>query len=144
MCNLGKGIVICDPTLLHKTGKHMEKANCHYSGITKKKEWGHFLVKIWLFMADAGLYADFLIQDVKVRGLKYVIGMRVTNKISIDIKKRISVEEYLNTLTDSDFQFYFKDGDEETIKIYTTNLLNVSDGSGLNKNQKMLVSLQKY
>jgi SRSO17 transposase len=203
MCHLGKGILICDPTLLHKTGKHMEKVNYHYSGITKKKELGHCLVnsfytdnrdnsfpvrsdiyireidadkehifkttrqicleqldyaigklQIWLFMADAGLYADFLIQDIKARGLKYVIGIRTTNKVSIDGKKRISVEEYLNTLTDEDFNFYFKDGnayflhtkeimtrgigkekllisyksgDEDTIKIYTTNLMNVSD-----------------
>lgn len=109
---------------------------------------------IWLFMADAGLYADFLVQDIKARGLKYVIGIRITNKVSIDGKKRISVEEYLNMLTDSDFKFYFKDGntyflhtkeimtrgvgrekllisyksgDEDTIKIYTTNLMNVSD-----------------
>ena len=202
-CLLGQGILICDPTLLHKTGKHMEMANFHYSGITKKKEWGHLLVNsfytdnkgnafpvqsdiyirevdadekhlfktareicleqldyamnklpIWLFMADAGLYADFLVQDIKARGIKYVIGVRITNKISIDGKKRISIEEYLNTLTDGDFKFYFKDGnayflhtkeiftrgvgkekllisykagDEETIKIYTTNLLNVSD-----------------
>ncbi len=203
MCPLGNGILICDPTLLHKTGRHMEKVNYHYSGITKKKELGHCLVNsfytdnkdnsfpvcsdiyireidadkehifkttrqicleqldyamnklpIWLFMADAGLYADFLIQDVKARGLKYVIGIRTTNKVSIDGKKRISVEEYLNTLTDEDFNFYFKDGnayflhtkeimtrgvgkekllisyksgDEDTIKIYTTNLMNVSD-----------------
>ena len=203
MCHLGQGILICDPTLLHKTGKHMEKVNYHYSSITKKKELGHCLVNsfytdnknnsfpvrsdiyireidadkehtfkttrqicleqldyalgklpIWLFMADAGLYADYLVQDIKARCLKYVIGIRITNKISIDGKKRISVEEYLNTLTDKDFNFYFKggnayflhtkeimtrgvgkekllisykSGDEETIKIYTTNLLNVSD-----------------
>lgn len=203
MCPLGNGILICDPTLLHKTGRHMEKVNYHYSGITKKKELGHCLVNsfytdnkdnsfpvrsdiyireidadkeymfkttrqicleqldyaisklpIWLFMADAGLYADFLIQDVKARGLKYVIGIRTTNKVSIDGKKRISIEEYLNTLTDNDFQFYFRDGnayflhikeimtrgvgkekllisyksgDEDTIKIYTTNLMNVGD-----------------
>ena len=203
MCPLGRGILICDLTLLHKTGRHMEKVNYHYSGITKKKELGHCLVNsfytdnkdnsfpvrsdiyireidadkehifktaremcleqldyamnklpIWLFMADAGLYADFLIQDVKARGLKYVIGIRTTNKVSIDGKKRISVEEYLNTLTDNDFKFYFKEGyayllhtkeimtrgvgkekllisyksgDEGTIKIYTTNLMTVSD-----------------
>jgi SRSO17 transposase len=202
-CDLGKGIVIFDPTLLHKTGKCMEMANYHYSGTTKKKEWGHLLVncfytdnkdnafpirsdiyireenadkdhifkttreicleqldyalkklRIWLFMADAGLYADFLIRDVKSRRLKYIIGARVTNKISIERKKKISIEDYLNRLTDKDFQFYFKDGniyflhtreiftkgvgkekliisykagDEETIKIYTTNLLEVKD-----------------
>src|SRR3989338_10766743 len=39
-----KGILIIDPTLLHKTGKHMEKANYHYDGLTKEKEWGRQLV----------------------------------------------------------------------------------------------------
>ena len=109
---------------------------------------------IWLFMADAGLYADYLVQDIKARCLKYVIGIRITNKVSIDGKKRINVDEYLSTLTDTDFNFYFKDGnvyflhtkeimtrgvgkekllisykfgDEDTIKIYTTNMMNVND-----------------
>ena len=40
MCTLGQGILICDPTLLHKSSRHMEKVNYHYSGITKKKELG--------------------------------------------------------------------------------------------------------
>ena len=107
---LGKGILICDPTFLHKFVKEMEYANYHYSGMTKQEEWGHFLINsfftngkiefpvcadfylrkedadeqhpfktireicleqldyalkklpIWLFIADAGLYADFIIQ----------------------------------------------------------------------------------
>ena len=42
--NPSKGFLVVDPTMLHKTGKHMEKANYHYSGTTKKKEWGHLLV----------------------------------------------------------------------------------------------------
>jgi len=42
--NISKGYMIVDPTMLHKTGKHMEKANYHYSGTTKGKEWGHLLV----------------------------------------------------------------------------------------------------
>jgi len=42
--NISKGFMIIDPTMLHKTGKHMEKANYHYDGLTKEKEWGHLLV----------------------------------------------------------------------------------------------------
>jgi hypothetical protein len=34
---LGRGILICDPTFLHKYGKKMEYANFHYSGMTKHK-----------------------------------------------------------------------------------------------------------
>ena len=138
--NLSKGILIIDPTLLHKTGKHMEKANYHYDGLTKEKEWGHQLVHtiftdgknefplrgdiyireidadknnsfkttreigmehldfavknkvpFWLVMADAGLYADFFLNKIKELEKKYIIGIRISNKISIDKKKRISV-----------------------------------------------------
>lgn len=203
-CHIKKGILICDPTTLIKFGKMMEYANYHYSGMTKKEEWGYFLVNsfftdgntefpvcadfylrkedadenhpfktlreicleqldyamkrlpIWLFIADAGLYADFLIQDIRSRGLKYILGTRVTNNISIGGKKRISIEEYLETLTDIDFKrhiingevYYlhtidvsergvgkekllvsYKDGDEEEIRINVTNLLQHSDES---------------
>ena len=206
-CKLGKGIYICDPTLLHKTGRHMEKANYHYSGITKETEWGHCLINsfftdgenkfpvcadfylrkedadkqhpfqtireicleqldyalkklpIWLFMADAGLYADFLIQEIKLRNLKYIIGTKISNKISIGRKKRITIEEYLNTLTDDNFEKYFindevyclhtieisernigkekllisyKVGDEENVKVYVTNLLQHNDETIMN------------
>ncbi len=44
------------------------------------------MIKTYL-KADAGLYADFLIQKIKSYGKKYVIGIRVTNKISIERKK---------------------------------------------------------
>jgi len=229
---LKKGIWICDPTMLHKTGKKMEKANYHYSGITKDKEWGHLLVDsffmdadenafpvygdiylsrgdadnenpfrtvrdmcieqlnyalkslpIWLVMVDAGLYADYLLKEIKAKGLKYIAGVRVTNNISIDGKNRISIRDYLNTLTDLDFQYYFKDGeayflhvkevytrgvgkekllisykhgDEETIKIYTTNILNVKDETlmmlllkrwkieGLHRDTKQHLGLEAY
>ena len=199
-----KGIFICDPTFLQKFGKMMEYANYHYNGMTKKEEWGYFLVNsfftdgnvefpvcadfylrkedadekhpfktireicleqidyamkrlpIWLFIADAGLYADFLIQDIRSRGLKYILGTRVTNNISIGGKKRISIEEYLETLTDLDFKrhiidgelYYlhtievsergvgkekllisYKNGDEEETRINVTNLLQHSDES---------------
>lgn len=154
-----KGILICDPTFLQKFGREMEYANYHYSGMTKKEEWGYCLVNsfftdgkiefpvcadfylrqinadvdhpfrtirdiciaqldytlkklpIWLFLADAGLYADFLIQTLRSRELKYIIGTRITNKISIKGKKRISIEEYLRTLTDNDFKPHIIDGE---------------------------------
>lgn len=200
--HLKNGILICDPTLLHKTGRHMEKANYHYSGMTKETEWGHCLVNslftdgknefpvcadfylrkedadaqhhfktireicleqldyaleklpIWLFMADAGLYADFLIKEIRARRLKYIIGTRISNNISIDRKKRISIEEYLNTLTDDDFKPYainggiyflhtveisergvgrerllvsYKSGDEENVRVNVTNLMKESE-----------------
>lgn len=203
-----EGILIIDPTLLHKTGKHMEKANYHYDGLTKEKEWGHLLVNSFfisdgfefplrgdiyirkcdadknhkftttreisisqieytiknnlplkIVMADAGLYADFLIQKIKSYGKKYVVGIRVTNKISIDREKRISVNDYLNTITDLDFKRFvideevyhlhvkevytrgvgkenliisYKDGDEENIKLYTTNIFNYTDEKLMN------------
>ena len=199
-----RGILICDPTFLEKCGKLMEKANYHYSGITKEEEWGYLLVNsfftdgnvgfpvcadfylskedaddkypfktireicieqleysmkkldIWLFIADAGLYADFLIQEIRSRGLKYIIGTRVSNNISVQGKKRISIEEYFSTLADLDFKpqvidgevYYlhtvevsernvgkekllisYKKGDEENIRINVTNLLQHGDAA---------------
>ncbi len=201
--NPSNGILIIDPTLLHKTGKHMEKANYHYDGLTKNKEWGHQLVHsiftdgknefplrgdiyireidadknnpfkttreigmehldfavknnipFWLVMADAGLYADFFLKKIKRLKKKYIIGIRTTNKISIDRKERISVDNYLNTLSDLDFSTHiyedgiyhlhvkeiytrgvgkekllisYKEGDEDCIKIYTTNIFDKND-----------------
>lgn len=200
---LSNGILVIDPTLLHKTGKHMEKANFHYDGLTKSKEWGHQLVhtlftdgensfplrgdiyirktdtdekhsfkttreigiehlnfavknkiSFWLVMADAGLYADFFLKKIKFLKKKYIIGVRVSNKISIEGEERINIENYLNTITDLNFGKYiigddvyhlhvrevytrgvgkekllisYKDGDEDCIKIYTTNILDKSD-----------------
>mgnify|MGYP001563637376 CR=1 FL=1 len=179
--HIDKGTLICDPTFLHKFGDKMEYANYHYSGMTKKEEWGYCLVNsfftdgkiefpvcadfyirqvdtdkdhpfktirdiciaqidyalkklpIWLFLADAGLYADFLIQELRSRGLKYIIGTRTTNKISIKGKKRISIEEYLHTLTDNDFKPHFIDG--ETYFLHTVEISERNVGK-----EKLLVS----
>lgn len=203
-CNLRRGILICDPTMFHKTGKLMEKANYHYSGMTKQKEWGYCFVNsfftdgenefpvcgdfylrkgdadenhpfktvreialeqldyavkklpIWLFIADAGLYADFLIQKVRHTKLKYILGTRVTNNISMAGRKRISIADYLKTLSDNDFKLHiidgevyflhtvevyergvgkekllisYKYGDEEQIRVNVTNLLQHSDAT---------------
>ena len=178
---LGKGILICDPTNIHKFGKEMEYANYHYSGMTKKEEWGYFLVNsfftdgntefpvcadfylrkedadedhpfktlreicleqldyamkklpIWLFIADAGLYADFLIQDIRSRRLKYILGTKVTNNISLNGRKRISIREYLETLTDLDFKRHIIDGE-----VYHLHTIEVSE-RGVGK-EKLLIS----
>lgn len=45
------GAIIIDDVMTKKTGRKMEKANYHRSGVTKKKEWGHCFVDC--------LYADF-------------------------------------------------------------------------------------
>lgn len=111
---------------------------------------------IWLFMADAGLYADFLIKEIKSRDLKYIIGTKVSNNISINRKKRINIRDYLNSLTDKDFNHYvingevyflhtidvserhvgkekllisYKQGDEENIRLYVTNIFNLDNES---------------
>lgn len=45
------GVIILDDSTTKKTGKKMEKANYHRSGVTKKKEWGHCFVD--------SIYAEF-------------------------------------------------------------------------------------
>ncbi len=167
--------------MLHKSGRHMEKANYHYSGMTKKEEWGHCFVNsfftdgknefpvcgdvylrdvdvdeehpfrtvreiaieqldyaiqklpIWLFLADAGLYADFLIQELRSRRLKYIIGTKITNKVSIKGRKRMTIAEYLKTLTDDDFKLHIVEG-----KAYFLHTIEVSE-RGVGK-EKLLIS----
>lgn len=60
-----KGVIIVDETLLHKTGREMELAGIHRSGITKRLEWGHMVVNAYYTDSDDN---DFPITtDVYVR-----------------------------------------------------------------------------
>ncbi len=206
--NISKGFMIVDPTMLHKTGKHMEKANYHYSGTTKEKEWGHLLVNslfcneeisfpinadfylrkedadkqykfktsreicmehinyaienslpIEAVLIDSGLYADYVLQHIIVSKLKFVAGINVTTKISINQDERISIREYLAGLSEKDFKRFeinekvyffhsvevyvrrvgkvkllisYKKGDEKVIKTYIGNILNKTDEELMN------------
>jgi hypothetical protein len=61
---LKKGVLIIDPSFLHKVGPFMEKANNHYSGISKDTERGYLLVDS--FFSDEKnsfpVFADFYLQ----------------------------------------------------------------------------------
>ncbi len=46
------GLIIIDDSLAHKTGKHMEAAGFHRSGVTKRTEWGHKLVNSYYTHPD--------------------------------------------------------------------------------------------
>jgi SRSO17 transposase len=97
--------------------------------------------------ADSWYYGVKFIKEIKQRGKHYLIGVKISVKISIGRKKRISIAEHLDTLTDDNFEPYeingewyfiyvkevsirglgktrliisFKHGDEETIKCYVT------------------------
>lgn len=193
-----KGALIIDESLLHKTGKKMELAGIHRSGVTKKLEWGHMTVNslytdsqnnefpvktdvyvreddcegrefftkrqlaikqtdtaleeglpIGLVIVDAGYEGEEFTREIKIRGLDFIIGVRVSTKASFDRGKRSAIEEYLAELTDDNFDYiidkeqaYFYHitevsirgigmvkliisytyGDEENIKCYITNL----------------------
>jgi len=60
-----KGILIIDESLVHKTGKKMELAGVHRSGVKKKLDWGHMLVNAYYTDSDDN---DFPVKsDVYVR-----------------------------------------------------------------------------
>src|SRR3989344_5339480 len=116
-------------------------------------------VPIWLVMFDAGVYADFVLQEIKSYGLKYIVGIRITNNISVDEEERINVGTYMKNISEKDFKkseikgenyflhtqeiysrsigkekllISYKESDKENIKIYTTNILNSSDEELMN------------
>ena len=195
------GLLIIDESLSHKTGRKMELAGIHRSGVSKRLEWGHMLVNAFytdaddnefpvktdvyvrekdcerynvpvfktkreiaieqidfaleqnfpfgLVLTDAGYQGDDFIQEIIQRELDFIVGVRVSTKISIDRKKRIGIADYLQSLTDDDFERHitskqvyhyhivkvsirrigvvkliisYTDGDEENVKCYITNL----------------------
>jgi SRSO17 transposase len=104
---------------------------------------------IKLVIVDAGYEGEEFTQEILARGLDFMIGCRISTKISINRKKRSSIENYLDSLTDDNFKIHFKDDkaffyhiatvsirgigkvkliisykyeDEENIKCYITNL----------------------
>jgi len=78
------GVLIQDESLLHKSGKHMELAGMHRSGITKTIEWGHMVVNS--FYTDC-MDNDFPVcLDVYVREKdcqKYGIKFKTKREIAI-------------------------------------------------------------
>lgn len=181
------GLIILDDTMAIKTGKKMEKANYHRSGVTGKQEWGHCFVdtiyaesdsaiaypinitsylrkpntdeehpfktkreialdhidlaiekkvKAKIVMADAWYYAVKLLKALKFRRLNYFIGTKSNVKISVNRKKRISIEEYTATLKEENYSKYsLKNG------IYFIHSIQVSV-KGLGK-QILLISYKK-
>lgn len=204
------GVIILDDTVVKKTGKKMEKANYHRSGVTKKKEWGHCFVdslyaeldsdimypiridsylrqvdadEVNLFktkrkialeqidfalknrikantvMADAWYYSTELVQELKSRRLKYFLGVKTSLKISLEREKRIDIKEYLERLSEENFEEFeckngkyflhlqevsirgvgkeillvsYKEGDENNIKCYVTNHFGWESGKYIN------------
>lgn len=191
-----EGMIIIDDEVLHKTGKHMEKANYHRSGKTKRKEWGHCMVDALyagtktyfpiniesylreqdadeehpfktkreialdiidfalengisgMICNDAWYYGENYVKELKSRGLKHMLGVRTSLKFSINRKKRISIADYMETLTPEDYSSYklkngtyhlhvkevsirgdgkevllisYKEGDDKKVKCYVTN-----------------------
>jgi len=105
-------------------------------------------------LIDAGLYAYYVLQHIINKQLKFVAGINITTKISIEREKKISIEDYLRTLTKKKFKRFkineevyflhsvevyvrrvgkvkllisYKKGDEKVIKTCITNILNEAD-----------------
>jgi len=49
-------LFVADDSMAHKTGRHMEKANYHRSGTTKRIEWGHNIVDSVLIDPTGKMY----------------------------------------------------------------------------------------
>ena len=83
---LGKyGMQIIDSTLAHKTGKHMEKANYHMSGITKEVHWGHCIVD--------SIYVDELDNMIPIDARIYVREEDGDEETPFKTKREIGLEE---------------------------------------------------
>lgn len=79
-----RGALIIDESLLHKTGKKMELAGIHRSGITKKLEWGHMTVN--------SLYVDSQDNEFPVKTDIYVREQDCKERIFLT-KRQIAVKQ---------------------------------------------------
>ncbi len=80
-----KGILIIDESLLHKSGKKMELAGLHRSGITKRLEWGHMIVNS--FYTDTNRNGFPVRSDVYVRNKdcnRYDVNFKTKREIGIN------------------------------------------------------------
>ena len=81
-----KGILIIDESLKHKTGREMELAGFHRSGITKKIEWGHMVVN--------SLYSDLENNIFPVSSELYVREVDCEkDNIKFKTKREIGIEQ---------------------------------------------------
>lgn len=62
---------------------------------------------VGLILADAGYEGEKFTLEIIARELDFAIGVRCTTNISIDRKRRCSVDDYLSSLTDDDFEVYY-------------------------------------
>ena len=194
------GIIIFDDTMAIKTGKKMEKANFHRSGVTKKSEWGHCFVdslyaevdsdvrypiaidsylrkvdtdkqnlfktkreialeqidfakecgiKAKTVMADAWYYSSEFVSALKARKLKFFLGIKTNVKFSKGREKRISIEDYIKTLTKKNFikhttenGHYFLHTQEISIRGAGKEILLISYKKGDEKNVKCYITNQ--
>lgn len=61
---------------------------------------------------SVGYEGEDFTRALKDRLLKFIIGVRVTTKISIEREERIAIEKYLATLTDNNFEFLIENNQE--------------------------------
>ena len=94
------GLLIIDNHLVHKTGRHMEGAGMHRSGITKHLEWGHEIVNSYCAHPDWGfgypVYADIFtnkdntsykyrpIKRIALEQVRYARAHRVRGVVCMD------------------------------------------------------------
>jgi len=80
-----RGALIIDESLKHKTGRHMELAGFHRSGVTKRLEWGHMDVNAFYTDTDDN---DFPVKsDVYVRKIdcpKYDVLFKTKREIAVE------------------------------------------------------------
>lgn len=133
-----EGFIVLDDTMAIKTGKKMEKANYHRSGVTKKKEWGHCFVD--------SVYTDLdsdIVYPIKISS--YLRGIDTDATFPFKTKRELALEQIdfardngvqANTVL-SDAWYY----SEEFIKSLKSR--NMKYFIGVKSNKKMSVTREK-
>lgn len=124
------GLIIIDDSLAHKTGKHMEAAGFHRSGITKQKEWGHKLVNSYYAHPDLQfgypITTDIFTNKNNTKYSYHPIKMMGLDQVRYAREHDMSGVVIMDTLYYADYVVHMLDDDEERYLIGAPSSLKIS------------------
>jgi len=146
--NLGSkksGLIILDDTMTKKTGKKMEKANYHRSGVTKKKEWGHCFVDSVYTELDSNITYPVKISSY-LRKVDADDDNPFKTKIELAVKQIDFARDHgvqANTVM-SDAWYYSEDFIKELKSRVMNYFIGIKSNKKISVNRKNRVSVEEY
>ncbi|MBI2671787.1 IS701 family transposase, partial [Candidatus Woesearchaeota archaeon] len=139
------GLIILDDTMAVKTGRKMEKANYHRSGVTKEKEWGHCFVDSVYAEQDSNI-----LYPIKISS--YLRKVDADKENPFKTKREIALEQIDFAKSNgvkaetviADSWYYSEDLVKELKSRYLKYFLGVKSNLKISVNRKKRITIAEY